>query len=143
VHTLVLGDEAAPSPYLDELDGSRQRLPATSGADPGGKPSDPTAGVTPAARRRRAHAGNVASGPDSEPDALETALRNWRRETASRSGVPAYVVLNDAELTGVAGQRPATLAELSRCRGMGPIRLERYGDEILAVIGGVTDEGEP
>jgi ribonuclease D len=45
------------------------------------------------------------------------------------------VVLNDQELTGIATRAPGTLAELAGCRGMGPIRLERWGDEILAVIG--------
>ena len=53
---------------------------------------------------------------------------------ARKDGVPAYVVLNDKELVGIAERNPATLAELGRCRGMGPIRLERWGDEILAVL---------
>jgi superfamily II DNA helicase RecQ len=52
--------------------------------------------------------------------------------------VPAYVVLNDKELIGIAERSPATLADLGRCRGMGPIRLERWGDEILAVLEGAS-----
>ena len=51
-------------------------------------------------------------------------------------------MFNDQELTGIATRRPTTLAALSRCRGMGPIRLERYGDEILAIVQGLTEEGE-
>jgi DNA helicase-2/ATP-dependent DNA helicase PcrA len=54
--------------------------------------------------------------------------------------VPAYVVLNDSELVGIAARRPTTLAELARCKGMGPIRLERWGDELLAVLNGVEDD---
>lgn len=53
---------------------------------------------------------------------------------AKAEGLPAYVVLNDKELTGIAARAPETLAQLSDCRGMGPIRLERWGDEILAVL---------
>jgi len=53
---------------------------------------------------------------------------------ARAEAVPAYVVLNDKELIGIAEADPATLADLGRCRGMGPIRLERWGDEILAVL---------
>ena len=45
--------------------------------------------------------------------------------------------LNDSELAGIAATRPGTLAELARCKGIGPIRLERWGDELLAVLGGV------
>ena len=42
------------------------------------------------------------------------------------------MIMNDVDLAGGASRRPGTLAELATCRGMGPIRLERYGDEILA-----------
>ena len=74
--------------------------------------------------------------------ACEAALREWRSEAAKRATVPAYVVLNDNELIGIAGRRPTTLAELARCKGMGPIRLERWGDELLAVVTGVDADGE-
>ena len=48
--------------------------------------------------------------------------------------MPAYVVLNDRELAGIAASRPQTLVELSRCKGIGPNRLDRWGDELLAVL---------
>jgi DNA helicase II / ATP-dependent DNA helicase PcrA len=63
-----------------------------------------------------------------------SALREWRSEAATQAAVPAYVVLNDSELVGIAASRPNTLAELSRCKGVGPIRLERWGDELLAAL---------
>ena len=66
--------------------------------------------------------------------AIEQALREWRSATAKADKVPAYVVLNDADLRGVAERAPGSLAELLECRGMGPLRLERYGDDILAVV---------
>ena len=43
-------------------------------------------------------------------------------------------ILNDAHLEGIADRRPESLAELARCTGIGPTKLERYGDEIIAVI---------
>jgi superfamily II DNA helicase RecQ len=64
----------------------------------------------------------------------EKALRAWRSAMASQDAVPAYVILKDAELAGIAARQPSTLAELAKCRGMGQIRLERWGDEILAVL---------
>ena len=54
--------------------------------------------------------------------------------------MPAYVVLNDSELVGIAARRPTTLAELASCKGMGPVRLERWGDELLATLNGVDGE---
>jgi superfamily II DNA helicase RecQ len=81
--------------------------------------------------------GAEAAGP-AEPS--ERALREWRSGVAKRESVPAYVVLNDNELGGIAASRPRTLAELADCKGIGPNRLERWGDEILAVLGGVEGE---
>ena len=49
-------------------------------------------------------------------------------------------MLNDSELIGIAECRPTTLVELARCKGMGAIRLERWGDELLAALGTVDDE---
>jgi DNA helicase-2/ATP-dependent DNA helicase PcrA len=76
----------------------------------------------------------VAPGSGVAGAEAEKALRAWRTALASQEAVPAYVILKDAELTGIAARDPATLAELAACRGMGQIRLERWGDEILAVL---------
>jgi DNA helicase II / ATP-dependent DNA helicase PcrA len=77
-----------------------------------------------------------------EAGGADAALRTWRTETARREKVPAYVVMNDADLAGIASRRPVSLADLARCRGMGPIRLERYGDEILAVLAAPSVESD-
>ena len=66
--------------------------------------------------------------------AAEAALRAWRTERMRADGVPAYVVVNDKHLRGIALARPTTPAELVACDGIGPAKLERYGDEILAVL---------
>jgi superfamily II DNA helicase RecQ len=55
-------------------------------------------------------------------------------ERAKRDGVPAYVVLNDRHLLGIAAARPSSARELAACDGIGPTKLERYGDEILALL---------
>ena len=83
---------------------------------------------------------NGQSGPPGSEEA-EGALREWRTEASKRAKVPAYVVLNDNELIGIAAAQPTTLAELARCRGMGPVRLERWGDELLAILNGAGGDG--
>jgi DNA helicase II / ATP-dependent DNA helicase PcrA len=65
---------------------------------------------------------------------LVDALRAWRRDRARADGVPAYVVLHDAHLETIAASAPTTLGELSRCPGIGPTKLERYGEEIIAIV---------
>ena len=72
---------------------------------------------------------------------LVAALREWRLTTARSDGVPAYVVAPDSLLLDIAEQRPTTIAGLRRIKGMGPSRLARYGDEIVAIAAAGRVEG--
>jgi len=70
-----------------------------------------------------------------EPNPLGTErLRQWRSIVSSAEKMPAYLVLSDKDLTGIAVARPRSLAELAGCKGIGPMKLERWGDEILAAL---------
>jgi len=66
--------------------------------------------------------------------ALFEALRTWRREISQRHGVPAYVVLHDRTMEEIAAIKPASEADLAVISGIGPAKLENYGEEILAVV---------
>jgi superfamily II DNA helicase RecQ len=48
--------------------------------------------------------------------------------------MPAYVIAHDATLEAIAEQKPRSAAALRRVKGMGPTKVERYGEEILAVV---------
>jgi ATP-dependent DNA helicase RecQ len=48
--------------------------------------------------------------------------------------VPPYVVLHDSHLRAIAAQRPVTLESLAKLPGIGPKRLEKYGDELVALV---------
>ena len=61
------------------------------------------------------------------------ALRSWRSGRAKADAVPAYVIAHDSTLLAIAEARPASIPELRRVKGMGPAKLEKYGEEILAV----------
>jgi DNA helicase-2/ATP-dependent DNA helicase PcrA len=75
------------------------------------------------------------SGPVSPATgSLLEALQVWRRERAKRDAVPAYVVAHDSTLAAIAGARPTTIAALRRIKGMGPVKLDSYGAEILATV---------
>ena len=65
---------------------------------------------------------------------LVTRLRSWRLERSREDAVPAYVVLHDATLRELAAVRPQTTGELAAVKGLGPVKLERYGDDLLAVL---------
>jgi len=72
--------------------------------------------------------------PDWTPDAQR--LREWRLERAKADEVPPYVVFHDSVLHAIAAARPETLGELAQISGVGPAKLERYGDEVLAAVAG-------
>ena len=61
-------------------------------------------------------------------------LRAWRLERAREDGVPPYVVFHDSVLHHIAEARPSSLGELSQIPGIGPAKLERYGDDVLALV---------
>jgi ATP-dependent DNA helicase RecQ len=65
---------------------------------------------------------------------LFEALRRHRLEQARAEGVPPYVVASDRTLREIAMLRPRTLQELSLAHGIGPTKLERYGDGLLEVV---------
>ena len=48
--------------------------------------------------------------------------------------MPPYVVFSDATLRDMLLYRPRTLDELGRISGIGAVKRERYGDDILAVL---------
>jgi DNA helicase-2/ATP-dependent DNA helicase PcrA len=62
------------------------------------------------------------------------ALREWRLERSKADGVPAYVVFHDSTLAEIERRAPATIGELGRISGIGPTKLERYGDAVLGVL---------
>ena len=85
----------------------------------------------------------IAATDSAGSSAAVAALRAWRSAAATDAHVPAYVILSDRDLQGIAARLPATPEELASCRGMGAVRMERYGDEILAVIEAVPRSPSP
>jgi ATP-dependent DNA helicase UvrD/PcrA len=67
-------------------------------------------------------------------DPVVKALKAWRLERAKRDEVPAFVVFHDTTLEEIARRRPQELWELAKVSGVGPTKLERYGDEVLATL---------
>jgi DNA helicase II / ATP-dependent DNA helicase PcrA len=75
--------------------------------------------------------------PGDDADPVFAALREWRTATARDAGMPAYVIAHDSTLAAIAEARPTTLAGLRRVKGMGPAKLEKYGDGILQALAAI------
>ncbi len=104
-----------------------------------GRAHPPAAGERAGRARRR----SPVALPTGEADqALLEALKQWRLARSRSDAVPAYVVFTDATLTGIAISRPRTAEELAVLAGVGPVKLERYGPDVLQVCaahGGASD----
>ena len=90
-------------------------------------------------RTRRSREAVTVSEPDdvsltASELKLISALRDKRLEIARRDAVPAYIVFSDRTLAELALRRPLSLAAMASVRGVGEMKLDRYGEEFLAVI---------
>lgn len=65
---------------------------------------------------------------------LLAALKQWRLETAKAASQPAFVVFTDATLQAIAEAIPTNRAGLLRLPGIGAVKVDRYGEAVLAVI---------
>ena len=62
------------------------------------------------------------------------ALRVHRAKLAREQDVPAYVIASDRSLNDMVMLRPRSAGDLRMVHGMGPTRIERYGEGLLAVL---------
>ena len=89
--------------------------------------------------KRRAPSPSAAGG-DEPPtltgaeEALLARLRDLRRTIARAEQVPAYVVFPDRTLAEMAVRRPTSTNALGDIRGVGPVKLEKYGERFLEVV---------
>jgi hypothetical protein len=84
--------------------------------------------------------GRAVAGPASQADAdIYNALKSWRLEQSRADNVPAYVIFNDRTLEEISSVRPSTVGELLSINGIGPSKVDRYGDQILAI----TEQSTP
>ncbi len=95
------------------------------------KPAPPKA--EPSVSAPRAAVPPPTAAPDVDLDLL-AYFKEWRRQTADRAAVPAYIVLSDAALADLCRKRPANLRELLAVSGFGERKAELYGAEIFAAF---------
>ena len=102
---------------------------------------DPLAAARTARRAPRRPVASPTDRSSHAPEELtvETAelfdrLKTLRRSLAVARSVPAYVVFSDATLMRIAEERPSSPDALLGISGIGPKKLELYGDTLLALV---------
>ena len=86
------------------------------------------------ARKRKTKEPPPPPDPETWDEALWDALRARRTELAKAQSVPPYVIFHDATLRAMVHRRPRTPEEFGRLSGVGETKLQRYGEDFLAVI---------
>ncbi len=81
-------------------------------------------------------AGKALESLDAQSRDRFEKLRAHRAQMAKARGVPAYVVALDRTLIEMAARAPRSRAELLDLFGMGPARVEAYGDGFLDALRG-------
>ena len=122
----VLGEAARSQPR-------RRRTPGAGKALTPVRATCRSCGVTLSTARERT-IGRCSSCPTTMDERLFETLREWRLTTARAADLPAFVVFTDATLVAIAEQRPADVAALARITGVGPAKLERYGEAVLDLV---------
>lgn len=108
---------------------------ACTGADPLARLPTAPRGRGRKARPRAVGAGRARAALSAEADlALFERLRAWRADVARENEVPAYLILSDATLAEIALARPRSDEALLAVNGIGPSKLEAYGDAILRLV---------
>jgi ATP-dependent DNA helicase RecQ len=79
------------------------------------------------------------AGQECDPTLFE-ALRELRKELARRDGVPPFVIFSDATLAEMGATRPRDEQELLAINGVGQVKLERYGQDFLALLAELAGE---
>lgn len=92
-----------------------------------------------ASNRKRSATGSSVSSPErihiGDPEwPLFDALRDWRKFRAVEDGVPPFVVFHDRVLAEMARKKPLSTTQLSDISGVGTVKRDRYGKDILRVI---------
>lgn len=70
-----------------------------------------------------------------QDEELFDRLRRWRADRAKKEGVPAYAIMTNKQLAEMTVLRPGSKAAMGRVRGFGPARIDRFGKEILEIVG--------
>ena len=79
---------------------------------------------------------------DIKHPALYQELSNWRASLAAQGGFPAYTVLTTKSLLEIVEVLPSDAKSLARIHGMGKKRIDRFGNDILKIVKGFTQQNQ-
>ncbi|MFL6192574.1 MAG: DNA topoisomerase 3 [Thermoanaerobaculia bacterium] len=128
-----------PAGYRNDLDALARMEMAEETPKTRKKRQREAKGEPRAARRGVARPAQDSLVPGAAPGLVSPrvveALKVWRKAEAQRRRVPAFRILTDRVLTALASKLPRTENDLLDVPGIGPTIIQKYGREILGIVG--------
>lgn len=100
--------------------------------------------IPPEPEKKKAKTGSEKKGFKAQPirpiesesvdEILWDALKQLRKQLADRESRPAYHIFTDDSLEDMVAQKPITLGDFNLIRGVGQIKLEKYGRVFVSLI---------
>ena len=87
--------------------------------------------------RSKSNASGLAKA--TKNNSLFEALRVHRLELSKIEGVKPFMIFSDATLLDMVAKEPLTLGDMANVKGVGDMKLRKYGNEFLKVIAGFKE----
>jgi superfamily II DNA helicase RecQ len=71
---------------------------------------------------------------NKDNEVIFISLKNWRLEESKKQGFPPFIIFTNKQLADIAVLKPSTLNHLSQIDGIGPSKMEKYGEKILRLV---------
>jgi ATP-dependent DNA helicase RecQ len=97
-------------------------------------PGKPIRGAAPATREGGRGRVTTKRGSLHRGGSVARALDNYRNRTARQLKWKAYMVFQKRTIVAIEQELPDSHAALARIPGLGPAKIERFGDDILALV---------
>lgn len=141
--------QATERPTPADQSSERASLPRASVAGRSGSASPPVSkqaagrtvpsrlsmpGIAPQAAKGTRGSGAAVGELTQQQQDRELRLRAWRTAVAERTGVPQFLVLGAKGMRALAERQPTSLDDLQTAGELDAERVERFGQELLAVL---------
>lgn len=77
---------------------------------------------------------------DEKDAPLFNSLRDWRNERAKKEGLSPYIIFTNRQLAAIVAARPQSLTKLAEIEGIGKVKTEKYGKDILKMLASSEDK---
>jgi superfamily II DNA helicase RecQ len=72
---------------------------------------------------------------NNDPEKLIKELKEYRLKKSRTEQCQAYIIFNNRQMDDLVNQMPRSIPELLKIYGFGPVKSEKYGEDIIKILG--------